>query len=241
MGDDKLNDLAPDVQDEVLKLVIAGHRSGATLILYRLLDCTLEEAWYIMNGLSDDSSFESPDQDMSFTRVETYLMEKGSRQETKYFILAALLFIAVGGTLAIIKWPRLQTGLDSYFWDTTDAEVVDIAFTSKRYSTKYQSVIHYINYRYEYSVHGSTNRGVGRRSYIPDWEETFEMGDSIEILYNPRRPEESMHDRNMYSRALWVIVGMIITLPGFGIFGFGAFQKLSDRGLKKLDPHFAAQ
>ena len=56
---------------------------------------TLEEAWYTMNGLSDNSNYEKPEQDMGFTNLQTYLKGPSSWRESRIFLL-----IAVGSLLA---------------------------------------------------------------------------------------------------------------------------------------------
>lgn len=243
MGNEKraLADLTPEEQEKILNLVMAGRRSAATLVLYRLLGCSLEDAWVIMNDLSDNTNFEKPSQDLGFTNLENYLKGPSPWKEKKYFILAALLFIGIGGAVVVFKWPRFQTGISSYYWPKTEATIVKLRFfeTRRLRHTGSEVTSDYVDYGYEYRVDDVTYSEYVRRQYYPNLgEKAHFLGESIEVVYNPTSHEESVHKRNMYSRVLGVAIGMIIMVPGGIIFGFWAMFTWLNRRLKKIDPLF---
>lgn len=241
-GQPQLNNLSPTQQDEVINHVLAGRRAVATLMLYRLQDCTLEEAWYTMNAISDNSNFEHPDQDLGFTRLENYLRGRSPWRETKYFLGAASLFLLAGAAIVFLKWPSLQTGIESFFWTKSTASIVGLRFTEKSRlaHTGSRRTTYHMHYRYRYTVADETHVGRGRRSYLPDWDSVFEIGDSIQIVYNPNQADESLHDRNMYSWLLGVVVGLLVMSPGLIILGFGGMFAYQRRQFRKHDPLMAS-
>ena len=232
----------PAVDDTLLSWIARGKRSKALLVLYRTNEGSLADAWYMMDGLSDDTRFDSPDQDFAYLRVEQYLQGKDPWKEKAIFYGIALLVVAVGLGLSAFAWPRFKTGWDSYSWPKQAATILNVRHHEETsYEQDRQVTREYLSYEYEFEVDAQSYKTtVVKRPFYPSFgDEVYELGESIEIVYNPKDPDESIHKRFMYQRSLFVVVGGIIALIGLGFLSLFVFMDWSYYSLRNVDRRFA--
>ena len=238
-----MNDLAKrsrdsEVDEAILNALLKGKRSQAMLFHIRHNGGTPQEAWYAIKDLAEIPNYERPSHDPHVDRVERYLHGRDTASSVKWN-MAMLCVVAVGMLICARGWPRMSDGVQSYWWPESSAIVTNVRYYATSYWAQQRKVVRrFVDYQYEYEIDGSEyNATIIKQSYVEMFDgPRLKRGDSIRILFDDQNPMKSIHQRNMYQRALPVMIGVIVMLPPTGLLALSLFFEVTHRELEKCDP-----
>lgn len=228
----------PSIDDAILDALLSGNRARAMLYHIRQYGGTTQEAWRAISDLVEVPTCDKPSQDPHVDRVERYLHGRDTADSTKWN-LAMLCIAAVGLLFAIRGWSRMSDGIQSYWWPKTSAIVTDIRHYATSYWSQQRKVVrNYVDYKYSYEVDGRQHSAtVIKQRYIEMFDgPPLRRGDAIRVLFDESDPSKSIHVRDMYQRALPVVLGVLVMLPALGLLALSAHFELTHRDLERCDP-----
>ncbi len=146
--------------------------------------------------------------------------------------------IRIMGIIILIQGVRMMgEGVYNYInehnqqdWVSTSAYVVDV---SKEYSSsskrrRHSSSRYSYDITYQYEVEGETYSGM-----LYNMGQPMEIGDSVEIKYNPELPKNSTYilEPSLSNLVIFLLFGAVITVIGFFMSGAWAFiRKIRRKG-----------
>ncbi|CAM2069244.1 DUF3592 domain-containing protein [Sulfidibacter corallicola] len=237
-----VDEVPPDLADKMIDALASSDMAHALLLYHRVRGSDLETAWKVVAQMLRDLG-EEPNASARHAIIrevkEVLTMDRRTRFKRFMGALAlALLCCGFSGYVLLDKSARLKTSLQSLFWSSAQATVLEVrTHSTRKYEQQRQVDRHYQDLQYQYAVEGNLYTGYrGNLQYYPGLgDEPLKKGDPITVLYNPKTPGQSLYKRSIYRL-------VVTSLFNLGILGFGllvavfAFHRERRwRHLKRLD------
>ena len=236
--------LPPNLADKMIDALASGDKAHALLLYHRVTGSDLETSWQVVEQMLRDLGEETNKSARHATVREVKdLLTMDRRTRIWRFIgtlALALLCCGFSGYVLMEKAERLKTSLGSLFWSSTQATVVKVrTYSTRRYEQQRQVDRHYQNLQYHYRVDGTTYTGYrDKLQYYPGLgDEPLKKGDSINVLYNPSTPEQSLYKRLIYRLVVTSLFNLGILVFGLVVAVFGFSRERRWRHLKRIDEH----
>ena len=242
-----VDEVPPDLADKMIDALASGDKAHALLLYHRVSGSDLETAWKVVEQMLRDLGEEPPHKSARHAIIrevkDVLTMDRRTRYKRFMGSLAlALLCCSFSGYVLLDKSARLKTSLQSLFWSSAQATILEVRnHSTRKYEQQRQVDRHYQDLRYQYTVDGNLYTGYrGNLQYYPGLgDEPLKKGDSITVLYNPGTPDQSLYKRLIYRL-------VVTSLFNLGILGFGLMVAVFSfhrerrwRHLKRLDEQIA--